>query len=238
MENSSNIAIITARGGSKRIPRKNIKLFLGKPILQYSIEAALNSNIFGEVMVSTEDEEIANLALKCGAKVPFTRSAKNSDDHASTADVIREVLLQYQAKGKTFENYCCIYPTAPFVTAQKLKLALGTLTKSSADAVVPVVRFGFPIQRALIIENEMLTFMDSRYVNTRSQDLKPTYHDCGQFYFGKTEKFLASGRVFPDLTLPLIMPETEVQDIDHQEDWLIAELKYKLLLENQAGATR
>ena len=143
----SCIAIITARGGSKRIPRKNIKPFLGKPIIQYSIEAALNSGCFTEVMVSTDDDEIASIAKHAGAIVPFIRSAKNADDHATTADVILEVLQNYQSFGKSFEMACCIYPTAPFVTAKKLIAAFQLLSSKDIKSVVPIVRFSYPIFR-------------------------------------------------------------------------------------------
>jgi pseudaminic acid cytidylyltransferase len=227
----NNLAIITARGGSKRIPRKNIRLFLGKPILQYSIDAALHSTIFDEVMVSTDDEEIAEISRKSGAKVPFLRSAKNSNDISSTADVVREVLTTYESLGEEFTTFGCIYPTAPFVTAEKLRQAYYSLSNENVDAVVPVVRFSFPIQRALIIQDQKLSFREPRFTNSRSQDLDPTFHDCGQFYFGKVKSFMQHGKMFPERTAPLIIPESEAQDIDHEEDWLIAEMKYRLILE-------
>jgi pseudaminic acid cytidylyltransferase len=226
-----NLAIITARGGSKRIPRKNIRSFLGKPILQYSIDAALSSAIFDEVMVSTDDEEIAEISRRGGALVPFLRSANTSNDIASTADVVKEVLTNYDSLGEKFITFSCIYPTAPFVTAEKLKQAYQALGNENVDAVVPVVRFSFPIQRALIIKEQMLSFREPQFINSRSQDLTPTFHDCGQFYFGKVQSFLQHGKMFPDRTAPLVIPESEAQDIDHEEDWLIAEMKYRLILE-------
>lgn len=222
----ANLCIITARGGSKRIPRKNIKAFLGKPIMAYSIEAALSAGIFDEVMVSTDDEEIAEVARGYGASVPFMRSAATANDYASTRDVLIEVLDEYEKRGKTFDFFSCVYPTAPFVTAEKLKAAFAKLRDSDADALVPVIPFSYPPQRAFVIENGSLSFMYPEYKLARSQDLQPIYHDCGQFYFYKTdiyrEKKPGTGK-----TLPLIMPEEETQDIDNFSDWELAELKYK-----------
>ena len=227
----TNLAIITARGGSKRIPRKNIKLFLGKPIIQYSIEAAINSDCFDEVMVSTDDQVIADLSMSLGAKVPFKRSEKTSNDFATTVDVIKEVLDSYEARNQHFDTFCCIYPTAPFVTAEKLKDAISILEKSGADSVLPVTAFSFPILRSLKIENEKVSFNWPEYMNTRSQDLVPSYHDSGQFYLMKIDKFKEKGKLFTDFTCPIIMPESEVQDIDNEEDWKVAEIKYSFLLE-------
>ena len=223
------IAIITARGGSKRIPRKNIKNFLGKPIIAYSITAALDAGCFDEVMVSTDDHEIAEVARELGANVPFFRSAKMADDFATTADVLTEVLNEYLVRGEAFDHACCIYPTAPFVTPERLKHACDVLTKSGADTVLPVVRFSFPIQRALTIENNRLKELWPEHANTRSQDLAPTYHDSGQFYFFQVTRFLESKDLFSNNTVPIVLPESEVQDIDTVEDWKIAEIKYQIL---------
>jgi pseudaminic acid cytidylyltransferase len=222
------VAIITARGGSKRIPRKNIKNFLGKPIIQYSIEAALQAGCFTEVMVSTDDREIADIALALGAKVPFIRSAETSNDFATTADVITEVLNEYINHGETFDYCCCIYPTAPFVTAEKLKDAFDKLHTSGAESVVPVVRFGFPILRSFKIENGLVKMNWPEYMKTRSQDLPPSFHDCGQFYFLRVAPFLQNKKLFTNFTVPMEMPESEVQDIDNEVDWKVAEIKYKL----------
>lgn len=222
----ANLCIITARGGSKRIPRKNIKEFLGKPIIAYSIEAALTSGIFDEVMVSTDDEEIAEIAREYGASVPFMRSAATANDYASTRDVLVEVLDEYEKRGKTYDFFSCVYPTAPFVTAEKLKAAFAKLQESDADAVMPVIPFSYPPQRAFVIENGSLTFMYPEYKLARSQDLQPIYHDCGQFYFYKTDIYRGA-KPGTGKTLPLIMPEEETQDIDNFSDWELAELKYK-----------
>ena len=223
------IAIITARGGSKRIPRKNIKEFLGKPIICYSIEAALASGIFDEVMVSTDDEEIAAIAKAAGASVPFMRSAANADDYATTDDVLMEVLDEYEKQGKTFTYMACIYPTAPFVTAKKLQDALQLLKDNHASGVMPVVRFSFPPQRGMAIREGKLDYCYPENALKRSQDLEPMYHDCGQFYFYNTDKFRACRGNLPDGYVPMEVPELEVQDIDNMVDWKLAELKFEMM---------
>ena len=223
------IAIITARGGSKRIPRKNIREFCGKPIIAYSIEAALKAGCFDTVMVSTDDEEIASVARDCGAAVPFLRSAKTSDDYATTADVLLEVLDTCEARGEQFAVGCCIYPTAPFVTADKLSRAMRLFTDSDADSLIPVVRFSYPPQRGLVIEDEKLVFAQPDYLNARSQDLTPYYHDAGQFYCFRVEAFRKNRHLMVGRVMPFAVAETEVQDIDNETDWKLAELKYRLM---------
>lgn len=226
---SASIAIITARGGSKRIPRKNIRSFCGKPIIAYSIEAALQSGLFEEVMVSTDDGEIAQIAVDSGAKVPFMRSSESAGDYASTDDVLMEVLKAYKEQGREFESFCCLYPTAPFVTAQKLKNAMKLLEK--ADSVMPVTAFSFPPQRCMVInEAGELRMKWPEHARTRSQDLEPYYHDCGQFYCCRTEPFLQYGTTDLPRMIPMIMSELEVQDIDNEDDWAIAELKYRQMM--------
>ena len=227
----SSVAIITARGGSKRIPRKNIKEFCGKPIIAYSIEAALKSELFDEVMVSTDDAEIAEVARKYGAQVPFMRSAKNSDDYATTADVLSEVLETYKQQGKNFDIMCCIYPTAPFVTSEKLQKAYEAFLEHGRETVVPVVSFSFPPQRSFVLKNGKLAYKYKEYINSRSQDLEEWYHDAGQFYFHDVAKFkdsCATGNAGEEY-IPFILPETEVQDIDNLTDWEIAEAKCKVM---------
>lgn len=225
-----NVAIITARGGSKRIPRKNIKEFCGKPIIVYSIEAALSSGVFDEVMVSTDDEEIASIAKQAGAKVPFMRSSATAGDYASTDDVILEVINAYKEQGENFDAFCCIYPTAPFITADKLKQAMNLL--ETAESVMPVVPFSYPPQRGIILnEDGEIRRKYPEYLTTRSQDLQKMYHDCGQFYACRTEAFLRDNTTDVDNLVPMIMEETEVQDIDTLQDWTIAELKYRLMKE-------
>ncbi len=224
-----NIAIITARGGSKRIPRKNIKEFCGRPIISYSIEAAKKSEIFDKVMVSTDDAEIAEISIKYGAEVPFFRSAETSNDYAVTADVIREVLLNYENMKMEFDYFCCLYPTAPFITAERLKEAMNKLISSKAESLLPVVRFSFPPQRGIVVHEGKATMKWPEYLNTRSQDLEPFYHDCGQFYAMKSEVFLKEQKLITKNTIPFIVPEIEVQDIDTPDDWVLAELKFKYL---------
>lgn len=223
------VAIITARGGSKRIPGKNTKNFLGKPVILYSIDAAKTAGCFDEVMVSTDSQEIAEVALQGGAVVPFMRSSKTSDDLSTTADVLVEVLQKYQQKGKYFEYACCIYPTAPFLTGEKLLQAYELIVRIQAKSVVPVVKFSFPIFRSLKIENGLAKMNWPEYAVVRSQDLPPAYHDCGQFYFLRTDSFLKDPKLFTDHTVPIEVPEMEVQDIDSPHDWEIAELKYAIL---------
>ena len=226
-----SLAIITARGGSKRIPRKNIKEFCGRPILCYSIEAALSSEAFDEVMVSTDDPEIAGIAMKAGASVPFFRSAEMSGDYASTDEVIMEVLKEYEKNGLFFDRFCCIYPTAPFLTRRRLKSAMDLLNE--ADSCMPVVPFSYPPQRGLLIaENGCLVRQFPEYATARSQDLPKVYHDCGQFYACRTKPFMEAGTTDVENLIPLILSEMEVQDIDTPEDWEIAEIKYRRLFSN------
>ena len=217
------IAIITARGGSKRIPKKNIKEFCGKPIIAYSIEAALKSSIFDEVMVSTDSEEIAMIAKHYGADVPFMRSEATSNDW-------KEVLADYTARGKQFDLLCCIYPTAPFITAEKLRQAESLLEHEKADSLMPVVRFNFPPQRGLLIKDNRAGYQYPEFETARSQDLEPIYHDCGQFYFCRTEALLKYSSLVTPNIVPMIVPDEEVQDIDSPSDWQIAEMKYSLMV--------
>lgn len=226
----SNVAIITARGGSKRIPRKNIKEFCGKPIIAYSIQAALASGCFDEVMVSTDDEEIKEVALEYGAKVPFMRSDETSNDYATTQDVVMEVLKSYRKIDVDFEYACCIYPTAPFITAEKLNNAMKMLVDNKCDTVFPVVPFSFPPQRGLLVrENGNTRFKYPEFSLMRSQDLETIYHDCGQYYCFYVKRFLEEKKIIMSNTYSIIENELEVQDIDNEIDWQLAELKYKLI---------
>lgn len=227
-----NVAIITARGGSKRIPRKNIKEFIDKPILAYSINAALESSLFDEVMVSTDDNEIAEVALKYGAKVPFLRSAENSDDFSTTADVLLEVLAEYSKRNINFKYGCCLYPTAPFVTATKLKESFQLMVDNNADSVIPVASFSYPIWRSLKISDNLLAMNFPENINLRSQDLPNAYHDTGQFYIFKTNSLMNQKKLFTDRCVPYIISELEMQDIDNETDWALAELKFEFLRRN------
>ena len=227
----TSIAIITARGGSKRIPGKNIRPFCGRPIIAYSIEAAKNAGIFSRVMVSTDSQEIADIAVKYGAEVPFMRSEHTSNDYAVTEDVLIEVLQRYTDKGETFDILCCLYPTAPFITSDRLKKAYSLLVSDrTVQSVIPVVEFSFPPQRAVVIDDGFLRFKYPEYRTSRSQDLEPQYHDAGQFYMCTTESMEKYHDVLTPCTIPMILPEQEVQDIDNESDWIIAEEKYKAMM--------
>ena len=225
----NNLCIIPARGGSKRIPKKNIKSFLGKSIIAYSIEAAIQSKLFTEIMVSTDCQETADIALRYGAKVPFLRSKENSNDFATTYDVIKEVIDEYKKDGVNFENICCIYACAPFVTANNLKHAYQELSNKQVDTIFPIIEYSFPIQRAVKIHNEKIELFNIDHLNTRSQDLEKSYHDAGQFYWMKSENILNKGRIITDNCSGIIITELEGQDIDNEIDWELAELKFKLL---------
>lgn len=223
------LAIITARGGSKRIPRKNVKEFLGKPIICYSIEAAIASGIFDEVMVSTDDAEIAEIARNAGAKVPFMRSEAASNDFATTNEVILEVLKEYQKRGAEFDYVACLYPTNPFISTQKLKEAYEIILEKKCAEVVPMVSFSYPPQRAYVInEKNEACYKWPEFKNSRSQDLEKMYHDAGQFYFYDARSYLKNGGVVGTIA-PYVCPEMEVQDIDTLEDWKLAELKVEFL---------
>lgn len=225
----SSICIITARGGSKRIPRKNVREFCGKPMLAYSVEAALESGIFDTVMVSTDDDEIAEVARSYGAEVPFMRSAATSNDYATTADVLREVLSEYGKRGTEFDTMCCLYPTAPFVRVSELKEA-AAMIEAGASSVIPVTSFDFPPLRGFKVgEDGSLDYAFPEYAQTRSQDLPEMVHDCGRFYLAKVGAFLKSGSFIIDRTKSLRISSKFVQDIDTPEDWEMAEQKYRAL---------
>ena len=226
----NTVAVITARGGSKRIPKKNIKEICGKPIIAYAIRAAIASNIFDEVMVSTDSEEIAKIARDYGAVVPFMRSEKNADDYATTEDVIMEVVNQYKERGKAYAYVCCLYPTTPFITSSILKEAVKIMVQENPAVVIPVVQFSYPPQRCFVIdENGYARFKYPEYVKTRSQDLEKQYHDAGQFYIYHVEKLFAHNGIIEDDFKPIILPEMCVQDIDTLDDWKMAEMKYRLV---------
>ena len=224
----SRIAIIPARGGSQRIPRKNIKLFHGKPIIAYSIEAALASGLFDEVMVSTDDEEIASIAQKYGAKVPFMRSKENANHFATTYQVIQEVIHMYASQGRHFDYTACIYATAPFVTPEKLQEANRLLESKKLEAVYTVLPFSYPVQRGLHETAEGLKMKWPQNKTVRSQDLEKMYHDAGQFYIYHTQTYLSKKGVFNMYSSGIVLNELEAQDIDTEMDWKLAELKFGL----------
>lgn len=225
-----SIAIIPARGGSKRIPRKNIKDFLGKPIIAYSIEAAIKSGAFDEVMVSTDDKEIAEVAKAYGANVPFMRSESTANDYATTADVIDEVLLEYSKRGYEFDSIACIYATAPFITSERLKAAMEILITGKADSAFTCVEFSYPVLRSLVIDEKgNISMKWPEFKKSRSQDLEKFYHDAGQFYVSKVEAFRKANGFWGTNTAPIILSELEVQDLDTPTDWALAEMKFSLI---------
>ena len=226
---AKTLCIIPARGGSKRIPRKNIKSFQGKPIIAYSIIAAIESGLFDEVMVSTNDIEIAEIAKFYGASIPFLRSEENSNDFATTVDVLTEVLDSYTKEGKDFNYICCIYPTAPFVSTTRLMEGFEMLSLG-ADSVLPILSFDYPIWRSFKInENNCLEYNWKEYINSRSQDLPKVYHDAGQWYWVNCNKLKEIGSMIFDTTRGLHLSPFEAHDIDTIDDWKLAELKYEYL---------
>jgi N-acylneuraminate cytidylyltransferase len=225
------LCVIPARGGSKRIPRKNIKSFNGKPIIAYSIDTALKSGCFDKVIVSTDDQEIANLAIKQGAEVPFIRPAELANDHAGTLPVVKQAIEWFEQNDTPPDEVCCLYATAPFIQTQALQKAYQQLQKNKADYCFTVTSFPFPIQRAIkVTKKNKIEMFQPEYLNTRSQDLEEAYHDAGQFYWGKASSFKAMEPLFSNNASPYLLPRYLVQDIDTPEDWLKAELMYQVLL--------
>ncbi len=231
----SIVAIITARAGSKRIPNKNIKNFLGKPMIAYAIETAIESGIFDEVMVSTDSEEIAEIAKVYGAKVPFMRSEATANDYATTLDVLLEVVATYKAQGVEFDELCCIYPCVPLLQASSLKDAYSKF--QGEDFLMPVCKFPAPPERALQIKNEKLVVCDEKSFQMRSQDLPIKYHDVGMFYFANTLALLDRKNLALGAT-PYIINEWECQDIDNIEDWDVAEVKYLAIKERMKCSSK
>jgi N-acylneuraminate cytidylyltransferase len=229
------IAIITARGGSKRIPQKNIKDFYGKPMLSYAIDACKEANIFNEIMVSTDSQEIMAIAKKYGAQVPFLRSENTANDFATTADVLCEVLENYKLYGMNYNYLCCVYPCVPFLTGKTLREAYSQFISSNVNALQPVCRYPVPIEWAMKIENGLLVPDNPASINIRSQDLISRYFDAGMFYFIKSDAIKKQKTLVPDKTKGFIVNEQEVQDIDTLDDWKIAELKYKILTGKKNG---
>lgn len=228
------LAIITARGGSKRIPGKNIKPFHGKPLISYSIEAALKSEIFDEIMVSTDSDEISDIAHSFGAKVPFQRSARNSDDYASTMDVLIEVINQYQELGNSFDQMCCLYPTAPFLTAKKIRDSHQLFESGQYHSLVTITEFGFPIQRAFRrLDNQTVQPISAVDFEKRSQDLEPHFHDVGQLYWFDVKKMMQTKNIITEKTVGFFVPPSEAQDIDTLDDWIIAEAKFQVMKSRQ-----
>ena len=224
------LAIIPARGGSKRIPRKNVKLFCGKPMIAWSIDAAHASGLFDHIVVSTDDMEISEVTKAYGAEVPFMRPAALSDDHTGTSPVVAHAIEWYRAQGSMPDPVCCIYATAPFVSTADLQRGLQLLTDSGSDFAFSVTRYTFPIQRAIkLTEEGRVQMFQPEHFNTRSQDLEEAFHDAGQFYWGRAAAWIADKPVFSTVAMPVILPRHRVQDIDTPEDWERAEWMFKAL---------
>lgn len=221
------LCVIPARGGSKRIPRKNVRSFAGRPMLSWSVEAALSSGLFERVMVSTDDEEMAAVARQAGAEVPFLRPRALADDMTGTQAVTRQAIVWHRQQGLDVQWACCLYATAPFVRAEDLCAAYEKLRASQKSFVFSVTSYAFPIQRALRLTaaGEIEAFYPE-HRQTRSQDLEPAWHDAGQFYWGRAQAFIDEEALFSHASLPLILPRHQVQDIDSEEDWLRAELMF------------
>lgn len=228
------IAVIPARGGSKRIPRKNIKLFCGKPMIAWSIEAAVSSGCFDRIMVSTDDAEIAEVAVRAGAEAPFVRPTVLSDDHASTMEVVAHAIDWMASVGLAPEFVCCVYATAPFLRVDDLRRGLVTLQESDAKFTVSATSYAFPIQRAFRLDagGRMEMFQPENFA-VRSQDLEPAYHDAAQFYWGRTDAWKTSGALFSSASIPILLPRDRVQDIDTGEDWARAELMARIIREGE-----
>ncbi len=228
------LAIIPARGGSKRIPRKNIRPFAGKPMIAWSIEAALESGCFDQVIVSTDDNEIAEVSRAHGAAVPFMRPAELSDDYTATIPIIRHAIEWFQQQGTTPEKVCCIYATAPFIRVDDIRQGLDVLDSTGCDYAFSVTSYAYPIQRALrLTAAGRVEMLQPEHFNTRSQDLEEAYHDAGQFYWGKSTAWLESKPIFSPAAAPVILPRHRVQDIDTPEDWERAEWMFKAMRETQ-----
>jgi len=224
------ICVIPARGGSKRIPRKNIKEFNGKPIIAYSIEAAFESNCFDQVIVSTDDNEIKEVAKKYGARVPFVRTAELSNDFTGTLPVVKHAIEWFENNNNTIENVCCLYATVPFIQSKIISEAYQQLISSKSDYCFSVTSFSFPIQRAIrITQDDKVDMFYPENFNARSQDLEEAYHDAGQFYWGKAQAFKDELALFSEVSSPYVLPRYLVQDIDTMEDWIRAELMHKTI---------
>ncbi|WP_111976543.1 pseudaminic acid cytidylyltransferase [Algibacillus agarilyticus] len=230
-----NLAVIPARGGSKRIPQKNIREFCGQPLIAYSIQAALQSNCFDKVIVSTDSIEIANVAKQYGAEVPFMRPADLADDYTGTTAVTRHAIETMQAAGFEFENTCCIYATAPFLQPEYLQQGLQILKENKSKSYAfSVTSYAFPIQRSICINESGVSIMYPEHIGKRSQDLTEAYHDAGQFYWGRSADYLArKKRIFSEHSYPIILPRHLVQDIDTLEDWQRAELMYTAYMQQK-----
>ncbi len=229
-----NLCVIPARGGSKRIPRKNVKEFCGKPIIAWSIEAALASGCFDKVIVSTDDAEIAETAVKFGAEAPFLRPESLSDDHTGTTPVVKHAVIWFLKQGVTFENVCCIYATAPFISADDIRLGLDLLVSSGSEYAFSVTSFSSPIQRAIrVTSDNRIEMFYPEFFNLRSQDLQEAFHDAGQFYWGHANAWIEEKILFSTCSTPIFIPRSRVIDIDTIEDWDCAEMMFSYMKKNK-----
>lgn len=226
-----NVAIIPARGGSKRIPRKNVRMFCGRPMIAWSIQRAVESGLFDRIIVSTDDPEIMAVAREHGAEIPFVRPAELANDHAATLPVIRHAVEWLGQDGASIDLACCIYATAPLLTEEKLREGCSTLQQDrQLDFTFAVARFDFPIFRAVSLDSDHRVKMFwPEHETTRSQDLTPAFHDAGQFYWGTRDAWLKKERIFSSRSAGVVIPNSQVQDIDVEEDWGVAELKFNAL---------
>jgi len=232
-----SIAVIPARGGSKRIPRKNVRMFRGKPMIAWTVEAALASNCFSRVIVSTDDAEIAEVAKRCGAEVPFVRPQRLADDHTGTTPVVAHALRELALSGD-LDFACCLYATAPFLCPEDIRCGRALIAETEADYAFAVTRFRYPIQRALRIGTDgHVSMFQPEHFDTRSQDLEEAWHDAGQFYWGRVDAWLAGRRVFSS-GVPVVLPGHRVQDIDTEEDWRMAEIMHEVLEASELGSER
>lgn len=225
-----NLCVIPARGGSKRIPRKNVREFCGKPMIVWSIEAAKESGLFDRIVVSTDDDEIAQVATKFGAEVPFRRPADLSDDQTATRPVVIHAIESVKKPGQPIDYVCVIYPTAPLIQVSDLQLAFNRIKESDANFAFSVTEYPYPIQRALRLSNDGgVDMFQPKHRLTRSQDLEKAFHDAGQFYWGRSDAFLSNSDTFSSTSIPIVLPSWRVVDIDTQEDWRRAELMFNAL---------
>lgn len=226
-----NVAVIPARGGSKRIPRKNVRDFCGRPMLAWSILVAQRAGVFDRVVVSTDDAEIREIALKWGAEVPFERPAELANDQAGTVAVMRHAVEELLHQGAALDVVCCLYATAPLLLAEDLRRGLELLHGDAClDFVFAVAAFDFPLQRALSIDGDgRVAMVQPEHEMTRSQDLPPRYHDAGQFYWARAQTWMEQSRVYSARSKAVVLPAIRVQDIDTEEDWTVAESKWRFL---------
>ncbi len=230
-----NVAIIPARGGSKRIPRKNIKEFCGKPMIAWSIEAACKSGVFDRIIVSTDDEEIANISIKFGAEVPFIRPESLADDFSGTNAVVKHAIEELESQGNIIDLVCCIYATAPFIQVEDILRGYENLIENEdAYFSFPVCEFPYPIQRALkLVHNNRIEMFQPEHFSSRSQDLVSSYHDAGQFYWGRRDAYLKNLITFKEYSIPIIIPRKRVIDLDTMEDWELAVIMSKHLFSGE-----